>query len=207
MSVGVGADLGEYVCGGYFIVLPAKRAPSMNADLLPSTIVTTTDCIVDLVPNTWSIKWTGETPATRREAASKFALRKEDVAALTDWCALGLESGELGWPGVFLDLDVALRVKAKFLSRSAGLVVIGISLPNDLVPIFLEETHLEPGQGEPGVVAAIRSGKPPSVQGQLLGYDVLGWDFGGFHSYICNGLETEFAELPWDQAKPLRLLR
>ncbi len=27
--------------------------------------------------------------------------------------------------------------------------------------------------------------------GALLGYDILGWDMGGFHSFLCNGLQKE----------------
>ena len=167
----------------------------MNAYLLPETIVTATDCIVDLVPNTWSIEWTHDTQAARQEEAAKFGLKTSEIEAFTAWSTSALESGELGWPGVFLSVDVALRVKRDFLSRATSLVVIGIALPHELVSTFLDETRVEAGQGEPGVVAAVRGGKVPSARGRLLGYDVLGWDFGGFHSYVCNGLETEFADL------------
>lgn len=190
----LGPSVRDYVSGGYFIARPAMRSAFMNADLLPEMIITATDCIVDLVPNTWSIEWSRETQAARREEAAKFGLEDVELAAFTAWCTSALESGDLAWPGVFLSVDVALRVKREFLSRAASLVVIGIALPRDLVSAFLDETRVEAGQGEPGSVAAVRGGKTPSDRGRPLGYDVLGWDFGGFHSYVCNGLETEFAD-------------
>ena len=28
----------------------------------------------------------------------------------------------------------------------------------------------------------------------FLGYEVLCWDIGGFHSFICNGLEKDYEE-------------
>ena len=51
------ADLSEYVCGGYFIAMPAKRPLRMEGNLLPEMILTASDCIVDLAPSTWSIEW------------------------------------------------------------------------------------------------------------------------------------------------------
>lgn len=193
----LGSRVGDFVSGGYFIVKPAPRAPCMDADLLADVIVTATDCIVDLVPESWSIEWSSDTEAARREKGAKFGLEGVELRAFMGWCTSALESGELGWPGVFLDVDVAIRVKREFLSRSTDLVVIGICLPHDLVSGFLDETRPEAGQGEPGVVAALRSARAPFHRGQPLGYDVLGWEFGGcgFHSYICNGLQRDFAKL------------
>ncbi len=190
-----GRGTGHHISGGYFLARPAKRSVHMNAGLLPETLFTATDCIVDLVPNTWSIEWTQDTQAARQEAAAKFGLKGSELESFTAWCTSALAGGELGWPDVFLSLDVALRVKREFLSRATSLAVIGIALPYDLVSTFLAETRVEAGQGEPGVVTAVRAGRAPSAEGQVLGYDVLGWDFGGFHSYICNGLETEFADV------------
>ncbi len=45
---------------------------------------------------------------------------------------------------------------------------------------------------EPGVLTALRRGAPLPSGGVILGFDVLGWDWGTFHSYTCNGLEAEF---------------
>lgn len=176
--------------GGYFIARPARRSAYMNAELLPDTIVSATDCLVDLVPNIWSIEWAGDA-RDREEAGARFSLQGRGLADFTTWCTQAFDSGELGWPGVFLDLDLALRTRERFFSGTEGLVVFGIALPADLVPDFIDENLLAPGEGEPGVVTAIRRGTPPSP-GRPLGVDVLGWDHGGFHSYICNGLETEF---------------
>jgi hypothetical protein len=147
------------------------------------------------VPDTWSIAWTNDTPEARQAAVSRFGLKASSLAEFTSWCTQALETGDLAWPGVFLDVDVALRTKARFLSQAEGLVVFGIALPRRLVGSFLDETRPEAGQGEPGVVAAIRRGEPPAPSGTALGFDVLGWDWGGFHSFICNGLEREFAKV------------
>ncbi|MEZ4224730.1 MAG: hypothetical protein R3B13_27510 [Polyangiaceae bacterium] len=184
---------GDHVSGGYFLARPARRSAHMTGGLLPEILVTASDCIVDLVPNTWSIEWTQETRTARQEEAVKFGLNPSELQSFTDWCTSALESGDLGWPCVFLSVEVALRVRHEFLARASSLVVFGIALPHDLVSTFVEETRLAAGQGEPGVRAAVRGRNAPSPGGSLLGYDVLGWEYGGFHSYVCNGLETEFA--------------
>lgn len=188
-------DLSDHVSGGYFIARPAKRADWMNPGLLPETILTATDCIVEFAPGPWSISWTKVSPEARQEAGARFGLDRTSLEAFTNWSTEALETGELKWPSVFLDLDVARRVKARFLSNTGGVVVFGIALSRDLVDAFLDETRKESGQGEPGVLSAIRRGEPPAQSGRLLGFDVLGWDCGSFHSYLCNGLENEFASV------------
>lgn len=34
-----------------------------------------------------------------------------------------------------------------------------------------------------------------SIPQELLGYDIIGWDIGGFHSFLCNSLHKEFHDL------------
>ncbi|MGL5832390.1 MAG: hypothetical protein ACRC1Z_04055, partial [Waterburya sp.] len=44
-----------------------------------------------------------------------------------------------------------------------------------------------------GVCNALRSNQTININHDFLGYEVLGNDFGGFHSFVCNRLETDFA--------------
>lgn len=34
---------------------------------------------------------------------------------------------------------------------------------------------------------------------QILGYDIIGWDIGGFHSFLCNSLHEEFEEITFSK--------
>lgn len=166
----------------------------MRADLLPESILTASGCIVDLVPDTWAIAWTGDTPEQRRQQADRLGLDDDGLRALTGWCTAALDAGSLGWPGVFLDVDTAVQVRSRLLPARAEVVLFGIALPGDLRDAFLEATRPGPREGTPGVVLALEANTPPDERGRWLGFDVLGWDHGGFHSYVCNGLETEFRE-------------
>lgn len=31
-----------------------------------------------------------------------------------------------------------------------------------------------------------------SMSREMMGYDIIGWDMGGFHSFLCNGLHEDF---------------
>lgn len=189
------ADLGRYVSGGYFIGRRTPRAEYMNPVLLPSRILTASDCITDVVPDARAITWTNSSPERKSEQALRFGLAGAAAGEFTDWCTNALDSGELAWPSVFMDVDVARRVRARFFSSTDGAAVFGIALPGDLVSSFLEATRPAAGEGEPGVLVALRRGARPSCGGVALGFDVLGWDHGAFHSYICNSLENDFASL------------
>ena len=192
MSIASTAAAQSFISGGYFLALPALRSGSMNAELLPDAILTASGCLANFAPDTWGIAWTGDTIESRREAAARFGLDEQGLRALTDWSTEAMDSGSLGWPNVFFDVETAFHVRARFLPASVEPVVFGIALPADLRDAFLEETRPGPGEGTPGVVMALEANARQDERGSVLGFDVLGWDHGGFHSYICNGLETEF---------------
>jgi hypothetical protein len=191
MSTAVSATARSFASGGYFLAIPAPRSEFMNAELLPDRILTASDCLVDLAPNTWAIAWTGDTVESRREAAARFGLDAQGLRALMDWSTAALDSGSLGWPNVFFDVETANQARVRFLPASGDIVVFGIALPADLREPFLEATRPGPQEGTPGVVMALAANTTQDERGSVLGFDVLGWDH-GFHSYVCNGLEMEF---------------
>lgn len=185
-------DLGDYVSGGYILCRPAARDERMNASLLPDQIVTVSDCIVEVAPNVWSIAWAQVSEAERARRGGQFGLAGSALSDFITWCTEAFDAGLLGWPHVIFDLDVARGLRERLRTGAEAPRILGIALPRDLVERFARDAH-ETGSGEPGVLTALRRGTPPPEGGVTLGFDVLGWDWGAFHSYICNGLETEFA--------------
>jgi hypothetical protein len=183
-------DVMSFVSGGYFVARPTRRPPHISAELLPERILTASDCIVDLAPNTWASDWTHDPQVDRLAKARRFGLDEEGLEALTRWATSGITGGQVAWPGMLLSLDAALEMKRLFLSPNA--IVFGISLPEDLRARFLEHAGVPPGQGAPGVVQAVEKKLVPAEGGSVRGFDVLGWDAGTFHSYLCNGLESNF---------------
>ena len=191
MSTTPKAAVQPFLSGGYFLAVPAARSESMNPELLPDRILTASHCLVDLAPDTWGIVWTQDSIESRRAAAAKFGVGEQGLREIMDWSTAAIDSGSLGWPNVFLNVETAIHFRARFLPVSADTVVFGIALPADLRDVFLAETRPSAQDGTPGVVKALEANVTQDERGRLLGFDVLGWDY-GFHSYICNGLETEF---------------
>jgi hypothetical protein len=186
------SDLESYVAGGYFIGRWTDRPAFVSAELLPSRIITASACIVELVPDVWSLAWTRLSEDEREKYGNRFGLVGPTLTAFIAWCTEAFDAGRLGWPNVIFDLAVARELRSRFLAKSDELVLLGIALPRDRVDDFVEFAVPGPAEGEAGILAAIRRGAPLAHGGVASGFDVLGWDWGAFHSYLCNGLEREF---------------
>jgi hypothetical protein len=104
-------------------------------------------------------------------------------------------------PNVFLSLATARAFVHDYLASSAGLTLLGLGLHSKYAPTFLREGapggpaarawgHTGGNAGTPGVYAAVREAKTLGAGGAAVGFDQLGHDgLGGFHSWLCSGLE------------------
>ena len=36
------------------------------------------------------------------------------------------------------------------------------------------------------------------IDGSIIGYDIIGWDISGFHSFLCNGLQKQFLDVKFN---------
>jgi hypothetical protein len=73
--------------------------------------------------------------------------------------------------------------------------LLGFGLPEPLVDEFLTEARPDAGQGAPGIYQAIEIGAPLADGGMSRGYEPLGYDYGAFHSFICNSLGNDYASV------------
>jgi hypothetical protein len=183
----------DLLSGGYFVGRRVRRGATMNAALLPERILTASSCLIGLVPDTWALAWTQEGADERRKAAAQFGLSEDTLRSITAWTSSAFDTGRVGFPNVLLTLEAALELKRLFMPEDV--VVFGIGLPRDLCASFVDYADVPDGMGVPGVVRALEAITRPAPGGQPLGFDVLGWDTGSFHSYLCNGLESEFDKL------------
>jgi hypothetical protein len=188
----VSSSKAPLVSGGYFLVSGSKRAGYQNAALVPELVLSVCEDICETAPNTWAIRWTGDSEGLRRDAGSAFGLDADTLGVFCEWATEAIETEALDWPNVFFDLAEAERVLAEFLPAGASL--LNIALPADLAPSFIQAAMPADGMGPPGVYEAVAAGRPPEP-GDSLGWDILGWNTGGFESYLCNGLETVYATM------------
>ena len=180
----------QYVSGGYFLAKYADRAEPMSADLLPARILSASNCIAD-IPDAWAVKWANYKETNRKEEAAKFGIAPEMLPDVIDWVTSGLESQKIGWPVVFYSLETARKFAENFLPHDSDLALLGIGLESELAALLLREEKPPENHGTPGIYEALRRGLSLEVGGEVLGFEVLGYEWGGFHSWLCNGLEVD----------------
>jgi hypothetical protein len=115
------------------------------------------------------------------------------------WTTERFERG-FAWSHAFLDRAAAQEFRDLFLPEDFRLLRIG--LPESLVPSLMTlaaPLPQQPGYAANGATAVYQAllKRQPLPAGERLGFEVLGYDRygGGFHSYRCNSLEKEFANL------------
>ncbi|MEI8258106.1 MAG: hypothetical protein WCJ30_20710, partial [Deltaproteobacteria bacterium] len=184
-----------FVSGGYYVVRYATRGEgSMSPTLLPPRFVTTSNCLAVHAIDTWTFAWTGDEPAARRKNAATLGWDDDTLAQVTAWCTATFDEGSTGYPDVFLAVDDALRFVERFLAARDDVLVIGLALDEPSAAAFVAEFAPAPGMGEQGASVALRANREPAPGGEVLGFDVLGWEAGGCHSFVCNGLERVFED-------------
>jgi hypothetical protein len=101
------------------------------------------------------------------------------------------EAEKFTYPQVFTTVELTKEFFRKFLSHITDVEIIGIGLPENLMKDFLQENTID--KDHFGVEKLILNKN--LVDGKdcrMLGYEVLGYENGTFHSYLCNGLEKDY---------------
>ena len=94
------------------------------------------------------------------------------------------------FPNIFNNYESAFEFCQNFLYNQHDLKIIGIALPRIHRDSFLEEQD----DLRYRIFKNINNFLPLDSNSTILGYEILGFDAGVFHSYICNGLEDEYYE-------------
>lgn len=174
------------------LVGAAARPAYAEASVLPPSLWTPTSCICDLYPERWAFSWCKPPQSDIDAAIRRLGLGPADVQPLQEWVELQFGQGCLGFPGIFLGLEVARQFAASFLRAGPEIKLLGMGLPKAYVPEFLAEARPSPREGPPGIYQAVASGTPLAEGGASLGFEPLGYEYGGFHSFICSSLEKDY---------------
>jgi hypothetical protein len=174
----------SYVAGGYLVSMAVPRAPYNDAAFVADEVWSASECLAPRL-SSWTLAWVDVERATRAAA-----LGVTDLDALVAWFTAAFDAGRVGWPDVFFTLDAAREARNRFAPHAR---LFGLALRSDHAAELLADTG---GTSDVGGVLALRRGEPLVEGGTTRGFDVLCWDgYGGFHSYLCNSLETELATL------------
>lgn len=164
---------------GYYIVEPVTKPEGIS---LPcKQIISSSNCISIHHPDLDEFFWLGreEKAGTYQEklrlSDSTFLQLKEDISILLDEMKMGTD-------GIFCHLKDAKEIYQKYFFKDNKIRIIGISVEDFYTDVLQEE------RGHSDWL------HKQEAQGKLLGFEIIGWDFSGFHSYLCNGLERTIEE-------------
>lgn len=176
--------------GGYLLIERTERAEYMDAQRIPGLVQSASECICEQHP-TLDVLW-GTSKDRKNAYREQLRLSEEAFFKLTEWVEIHQASGELGYPQTFQTVELAKKFRDLFFSH-IELDIIELGLPEFYVADFLAEGDEGESLERYGVERFLRHGCDVPL-GQLLGYEVVGYENGMFHSYLCNGLERDFAE-------------
>ncbi|MEL7656573.1 MAG: hypothetical protein AAGU75_11770 [Bacillota bacterium] len=184
----------EFILGGYFIVKAAQRAECMDKELLPQKIITISECICDILPSTWALSWVNKSKQDIESAKSIWGLSDNEFDELENWVTGRFDEGKFGWQYGFGDLIIARECCRRYLKDTDDIYILGIGLSKKDASVFLDREKPCKGIGSTLAYDVLQRNELIDTTG-FLGFDVLGYDIGSFHSYICNGLEDDFFEI------------
>ena len=185
----------EYFMGGYFLVAGKDSEPWMHQELLPSKIYTPSACICDLHPDDICLSWVSGDKNAKAEYRNKLGISEAQFSILQESVDDSFANDKYGWIQVFLTLPEAQAYYAQWLTELEDIKLLGIATTAEHREIFLREEKPDGEKaGASGVWLALKRGSKIELDTGFLGFEVLGYELGGFHSFMCNSMEKDFSE-------------
>jgi hypothetical protein len=189
----------EFIFGGYFIVVPKLGLDYQNNKLVPENPISISEEICDIVPGTWALSWVENREKDIARIIDMLKINLAEFLELEKWVTKEFEKGILGWQYGFSELTKAKEFAELFLNGISEYRILSIGLAKSETKLFLESEAPHDNMGSTLVYDTLSKGKELNTI-NLLGFDLLGYDLGGFYSYLSDGLEkylnSEFDIVP-----------
>lgn len=179
----------KFFAGGYYIISETKRKNYMSEELINDRVITVSNCICEHSIGEWTIRWWSDHKRINY-FKELLSLSSEKVDEFLDDIEELYNIKKFGFPGVFTDLESARFIYKKYLNHLEGFKLIGIGLREDEYRTYCDLEDIEKNNEHYGINICF-SNKKILDKTNILGYDILGYEFGYFHSYLCNGLEKD----------------
>ena len=177
----------EFLAGGYFLTRPIERNDEFMApDLLPEHILTLSSCLTDVALEFW---WSQENVAE----AADFGVPSDRWSDLITWYLDRFES-RIGAPGVASSVSVIREFVNRFVSDPSGVVILGCGLDTESAARLIRECRTPPERGEYGVFEMVEKHVSVEGGGTPRGFEVVSYEYGLEHSWLCNSLERDVNE-------------
>jgi hypothetical protein len=191
----------DYLCSGYFIAKVANRSGPVDfceickARLPPGDIVTLSTCLTATIPNHWALEWVTITDENREDRAKRWGLSTSDQKDFIKWTTERFSAGEIGWPNAMRTLKTAKDLLRRFPIERSGSHLLGLGLRKGNAESFIASlAPTREGGLLPDIAKTISQELTLDPSGRLLGYEVLGWEIDGFHSWYCSLSRKDISE-------------
>jgi len=186
-------DNHNYYLGGYYLVKGSELQEAMNKDVLPSMIFSVSSCICKIYPGIWALSQVKSSEEEIEHVKEELNLDNSGFFELQRYVDLLFNSNRFGWPDVFLDINTAKEFYNKYLKHMSHIKLLAIGLSKEYADKFLDREKPLYGYGKPGVYENLWARKYMETSKER-GFEILGYDSGSFHSFICNGLENDYRD-------------
>lgn len=170
--------LGYYIC--------EKVPPLRFMKNFSQEIISVSNCIGELHPNWQNFAGAyGVRKAFRASYRNKLKLTEGEFEEfLTDFGDY-ISAKKLDTSSRFVFLSDAKYFREKYFANiECG--IVGVSTDENSFNALKSDVEDTMGY-------CCLNGEPDT--NNSIGYDILGWDYGSFHSYLCNALQEEFPSL------------
>ena len=170
---------------GYYIIEPYAKPEWFK--LASKQVITVSDCLCELHPSLRGTFWLNQNmkPYEKEQRDYQQLLKlpvdvftelKKTVNQLYDEKLLDVDSR-------FTEVSDAISFQQKYL-HNLSTMLISIALEDVFKNSFIQDYD---------ELLNADLLKKEDVGGKFIGYDILGWDFNSYHSYLCNGLNEDIS--------------
>lgn len=166
--------LGYYICEK--LVIPDFL------DIKGNEIISVSSCFSGVHPDLTYCYFINNRKKERVEYHKKWNISEEKAVKLQNDIDSMFESC-LSIDGRFLNLEDAKRICEEYYDTNRC-VIVSVSTTEAYYKIITQELSEHSNGINDFFLGALD-------ESELLGYDVLGWDISGFHTFLCNSLHKE----------------
>lgn len=174
--------LGYYICEK----LAVPDFPGIKGE----EMITVSNCFSGIHPDLTCCYFSNNRKKERTEYYKKWGIDEEKAVMLQNDMHAMFERS-LAIDGRFLNLEDAKRIRRKYFDENTC-VIVSVSTTEEYYNALTKELR-ENSSGINNFFSGLED------KNEMLGYDILGWDYSGFHTFLCNGLHKELDSIRFNE--------
>ena len=178
-----------FFSAGFYLIKESKRKEYMSEIIVSQKIISLSNCICDTFPNIWAYQWDNNAIKEAERIALKYSIDVEVIKNLEEEINQKFDKS-IGWPNVFYDKETAIEFYKKFFTKIPDIKLIEVGIEEK----YSQKLTKEAESNDFGLINKLREKSKVLPNGKIIGYDIVGYEYGFSCSFLCNGLEKDYKE-------------